>query len=188
MTARFTRKTPCMAAFAGAVLVCACASTKPEAPEPRATTKHEPSQAATAEAEASPASDQSAATTPASPQSFGSEIDPSTPEITLAQLLSAPGEHEGKTIRTRGTIERVCQKMGCWMEIRDAGAPNAVRVPMAGHSFFLPQSVAGKRCTVQGTVSVEALSDDHKRHLEAEGAQATDVNVSIVATGVSVLP
>lgn len=180
----FDRRTWGIAAVLNAALLCGCAGARPEAPEPRAGGKPDLLEKATPAAE--PAQTEPSPAAVAKPQSFGAELDPETPEISLAQLLESPGEHAGKTIRTQGTIERVCQKMGCWMEIRDAGAPNAVRVPMAGHAFFLPQSVEGKRCTLQGTVSVESLSDDHKRHLEAEGAQATDMNVSIVATGVVV--
>jgi hypothetical protein len=121
------------------------------------------------------------------PQLFGAALDPETPELTLADLLASPAQHAGRTIRAEGTIERVCQRMGCWMEIRGDGAPSAVRVPMAGHAFFLPQHVAGRRAMVQGQVSIAPISDAHKQHLKEEGALATDVDVSIVATGVKVL-
>ncbi len=173
-----------------ALLLCAC--TGPEAPAARER----------APAESTPIADEAAAQLPAAeapvpvpkappqaaptPQLFGAALDPNTPELSLSQLLAAPAAHEGKTIRTRGTIQRVCQRMGCWMELQGEGAKSAVRIPMADHAFFLPQSVAGRRAEIQGKVSVAALSESHKRHLESEGAQATDVNVSIAATGVHV--
>jgi Domain of unknown function (DUF4920) len=173
-----------------ALLLCAC--TSPAAPAARER----------APAESKPVADEAAAQLPAAeapvpvpeaapqaaptPQLFGAALDPNTPELSLSQLLAAPAAHEGKTIRTRGTIQRVCQRMGCWMELQGEGAKSAVRIPMADHAFFLPQNVAGRRAEIQGKVSVAALSDAHKRHLESEGAQATDVNVSIAATGVHV--
>lgn len=135
---------------------------------------------------AAPAAEPPAGAGQGEPQDFGGAIDPAVPELALAELLKAPSAHAGKTIRTSGTIERVCQRMGCWMEIRDAGAPSAVRVPMAGHAFFLPKDVAGKRATVQGEVTVTPLTAEHEAHLKEEGAQATDVDVAIVATGVRV--
>ena len=165
-------------------LIAACGCSPPErAPHAQPAAAEPP--AHTVARPVSPAAPGAAAAAPGA-QQFGAPIDPATPELTLATLLQSPAAHAGKTIRTRGTIHRVCQKMGCWIELKDQGAPSAVRVPMAGHAFFLPQSVAGKRAAVQGTVSVAALSEAHKRHLQAEGAEATDVDVSIAATGVSV--
>jgi len=162
---------PISAACAGlALLLCAC--TGPDAPVAR---ERAPAESTPVANEAAPA-----------PQLFGAALDPSTPELSLSQLLAAPAAHDGKTIRTRGTIQRVCQRMGCWMELQGEGAKSAVRIPMADHAFFLPQSLAGRRAEIQGKVSVAALSEAHKRHLESEGAQATDVNVSIAATGVHV--
>ena len=177
------------AARAGlALMLCAC--TGPAAPvggehAPVASAKPAaaPRTSAVDSPDRAPGSGQQGA---AGPQLFGAALDPNTPEVSLSQLLAAPAEHDGKTIRTRGTIERVCQRMGCWMELQGEGAPSAVRIPMADHAFFLPQNVAGRRAEIQGKVSVAALSDAHKRHLQSEGAQATDVNVSIAATGVNV--
>jgi len=69
------------------------------------------------------------------------------------------------------------------MEIREQGvAP--VRVPMAGHSFFLPRDVAGRRATVEGTVSLRELPADERDHLAGEGALATAQPLEISATGV----
>jgi hypothetical protein len=118
-------------------------------------------------------------------QQYGSPIDPEAPRVALADLLEDPTEHAGKTVRTEGQIERVCQRMGCWMELAD-GTSGALRVPMAGHSFFLPQTVRGKRASVQGTVQVAQLSAAHKEHLESEGARATASDISLAATGVVV--
>ena len=86
-------------------------------------------------------------------------------------------------MRTEGEIARVCQRAGCWMELRAPDGP-AVRVPMAGHSFFLPQDSAGRHATMQGRVQIREHSADVREHLESEGAQATASALSIEATGV----
>ena len=65
---------------------------------------------------------------------FGAELG-ERPVTTLSQIAAAPAEYDGQVERTEGTIERVCQRMGCWMELRAENVP-AVRVPMAGHAFF----------------------------------------------------
>jgi hypothetical protein len=57
---------------------------------------------------------------------------------------------------------------------------------MADHAYFLPQTVVGRAAEIQGKVQVAALSEGHRRHLQSEGARATDGELSIAATGVHV--
>lgn len=171
-------------ALCGGAASIACAGSAPrempaDAPAPAPAREPQPAPAA------APVPASAAAPQPA-PVLYGAPLDPATPSLTLAQLLAAPAQHAGQTVRTRGTIARVCQRMGCWMELQADDAPSGVRVPMADHAYFLPQTVVGRRAEIQGKVSVAALSDGHKRHLLSEGAQATDVDLSIAATGVSV--
>ena len=106
-------------------------------------------------------------------------------ETRLADIAAAPATFDGQTVRTEGRIERVCQRMGCWMELSAEGA-QAVRVPMAGHSFFLPRDVAGHEATIEGRVLVTPLSPEARAHLASEGALATADELSIEATSVVV--
>lgn len=107
------------------------------------------------------------------------------PETALADIAAAPATFDGQTVRTSGHVERVCQRMGCWMELRADGA-SPVRVPMAGHSFFLPRDVAGHDARIEGRVVVTPLSPERRAHLESEGALATADDLSIEATSVVV--
>lgn len=116
---------------------------------------------------------------------FGAELDSAHPLVALAQLAQTPSEFEGQTIRTRGTVNRVCQRMGCWIELVDpAGAQ--VRVPMAGHAFFLPRDVQGHEAEIDGTVRVAALSAEQRAHLASEGALVTHDALSIDALAVAI--
>jgi hypothetical protein len=114
---------------------------------------------------------------------FGAPIDANVPSIALAEILAAPQAHADHVVRTRGTVHQVCQRMGCWMELRDGDGP-AVRVPMAGHAFFLPKDCAGRSAEVQGRVVLRALTPEMRAHLEGEGATAVASVVSIDASGV----
>jgi hypothetical protein len=116
---------------------------------------------------------------------FGAELSADRPVTPLAQIAAAPASFAGQVVKTEGTIERVCQAMGCWMELRAEGTP-AVRVPMAGHAFFLPRDVGGRSAVIEGRVAVQRLSPEAREHLAAEGAQAVDSELSIEATGVIV--
>ena len=119
------------------------------------------------------------------PELFGAPIDQAVPEITLAQLIAEPEPYAGKPIRTQGTVSRVCQAAGCWMELRDDSSGQSVRTPMAGHAFFLPKTALGKRAAIQGIVELRPLTAEHKAHLEGEGATATASALGISATGVA---
>jgi len=114
---------------------------------------------------------------------FGDELSEREP-IALTSLIEAPGDYDGQVVLTEGVITQVCQRMGCWMELKPSEDGPAIRVPMAGHSFFLPRDVSGARATIEGTVEVEELPEDWQEHLREEGAQAADQNLAISATGV----
>lgn len=119
---------------------------------------------------------------------FGSDIDEARQATPLAEIIASPSQYEGQVVKTEGEISQVCQAMGCWMELRADRESPGIRVPMAGHSFFLPRDLAGSRATIEGTVHVAQLSEEEREHLASEGAQATDQDVSIEATGVLVAP
>lgn len=116
---------------------------------------------------------------------YGSE--PSDREVTaLADIAAEPARFSGQVVKTEGTVAQVCQRMGCWMELQAAEGSQAVRVPMAGHSFFLPRDIAGRRATVEGTVEVSELDEATQEHLREEGAEAADQALAIEATAVVV--
>lgn len=118
---------------------------------------------------------------------FGAGVTPSRETTPLRAILTAPERFAGRVVKTTGEVARVCQAMGCWLELRpDRGADEAVRVPMAAHSFFLPRDVEGRPAEIEGAVVLRELSAAQRAHLEAEGARATLSALSIEATGVVV--
>jgi hypothetical protein len=143
------------------LLLAACASS----PDPAPTTAAEP-----------PA--------PAAEQTFGQALSdrPITP---LTEIAASPDRFAGQVVKTEGQIVSVCQRMGCWMEMQAEGV-SPVRVPMAGHSFFLPRDVAGRHAVVEGQLALRELPEGERQHLEEEGATATGNAMEIVATGVIV--
>lgn len=118
---------------------------------------------------------------------YGSELSGEREVVALSTIVASAPQYDGKVVRTEGTITAVCKKMGCWIEIASEGT-GEVRVPMAGHAYFLPEAVKGKKATVEGKIEVQPLSEEMKKHLEEEGAKATENEVSISATTVLVHP
>lgn len=156
-----------------------------EAPAMRASGEHEGhAEAAPVEPGEAPSGPAPTATLPDGSRLFGTAIsDRAT--TSLADISASPATFADQVVHTSGTIERVCQAMGCWMELRAEGV-EPVRVPMAGHSFFLPRDVAGRPAEIEGRVMLLALSPEARAHLEGEGATATTGTLSIEATGVVV--
>ncbi|MAQ16236.1 MAG: hypothetical protein CMN30_15775 [Sandaracinus sp.] len=120
--------------------------------------------------------------TPEGPSSYGEELS-DRDLVALSTIAENPDQYAGQTVKTEGEIAAVCQQMGCWMEMRAEGV-EPIRVPMAGHSFFLPKDVSGRHATIEGEVAVRELSADEREHLESEGALATAQALQISATGV----
>lgn len=118
--------------------------------------------------------------------SFGRPLRDGTAEVALATLLATPDTYAGQHVRTRGVVARVCQAMGCWLELRAGSGKGQLRAPMAGHAFFVPKTLVGQTAVVEGTVRVEPLTDAQKAHYRSEGMQAVDVAVSLDAEAVVV--
>ncbi len=138
----------------------------------------------------SPVSAESRPTLAAPPEvgrrTFGAPVDPGVPAVPLAEIAAHPDRYRDQTVRTHGAVVRVCQRMGCWMEMSADGAPT-VRVPMGGHAFFLPRDSVGRRVEVQGLVRTIELSEEARAHLASEGATEVTSALSIDATGVVVV-
>lgn len=135
-----------------------------------------------AEAQRPPASEDDA---PANGERmFGGAWDDSVPEITLSQLLAEPAEHKGERVWVRGEVARVCQAMGCWMELKENAGGRTLRVPMAGHAFFLPKDAVGEKARVQGEVVLQELSAEQQAHYRSEGMEATSTAISLHAQAV----
>lgn len=145
------------------LLLAACASSPGPSPDPAPTVAEAPAPAE---------------------QTFGAALSdrPITP---LTEIAASPDRFAGQVVKTEGQIVSVCQRMGCWMEMQAEGV-SPVRVPMAGHSFFLPRDVAGRHAVVEGQLALRELPEAERQHLEEEGATATGNAMEIVATGVIV--
>lgn len=101
--------------------------------------------------------------------------------VNLADVLAQP--ENGKAVRLEGTVEKVCQNMGCWIELKQGDS--TIHVAMKGHSFGLPKDSAGRKVVLEGKVVVAEPDADQVEHLQSEGAgEAAASDISIEASGV----
>jgi hypothetical protein len=118
-------------------------------------------------------------------RSFGEPIK-LTEETPLDAISTEPAKFSGKTVRTTGVVQAVCQSAGCWMEIGDDA--KRAHIKMAGHAFFVPKDCTGKRAVVEGTVQggppADTCGSKDKCGGEDNGAIA---KTEIIATGVQLI-
>ncbi|MEZ4383592.1 MAG: DUF4920 domain-containing protein [Nannocystaceae bacterium] len=80
----------------------------------------------------------------------------------------ASGDESAETIQVSGEIDSVCQKMGCWMVLKDGDEAKA-RILMKDHSFTVPMDAKGKKAIVEGTLASRTFSEKEVKHLEKDG-------------------
>lgn len=166
------------------VLLTACRSREPAAPELSPKAVSEAAQASRSDAQVALGSSPDRAAVDASfPRVFGAKPALTTAPVQVERVLDQPDEYLGKVIRCEGTVARVCQRAGCWLELQGEGG--GLRVPMAGHAFFVPQTIVGHRAVIEGGLSAQALRPEHRAHLEGEGLKAVGP-LSLTASSVTV--
>ena len=129
------------------------------------------------------------AATPAAPVTpaksyakFGAEQTLSDDKaITVAQLLAAPDQYEGKYVRVSGVVTSVCPKKGCWMRVAAAGAkPGAenvfIKFPDPPEGMYIPLEAVGHETIIEGKIKNGTLSQAQARHFKQDaGAPADEI-------------
>ncbi|HEY7514414.1 MAG TPA: DUF4920 domain-containing protein [Vicinamibacteria bacterium] len=105
------------------------------------------------------------------------------PRTSLESVLAHP--QNGRRVRLEGRIERVCQKKGCWLELREG--ERSVLVSFEGYSFFVPKGSAGRDVVLEGRLKLKPGSPEEIKHLQDEGGgEAAAARVEVVARGVEI--
>ena len=91
--------------------------------------------------------------------------------VAFDDIIADPESYVGRVIQTEGIVRRVCQKRGCWMELRsllDATSEN-ITVRFLDYGFFVPLDSRGGIVRVEGIAAVRTLSVEEVQELIAEG-------------------
>ncbi len=94
-----------------------------------------------------------AATATAQEKKYGNGVSLKT-ATTVEQLLAAPEQYVGKTVRVDGVVTAVCDMAGCWMEIADQkaepGNAKSLRFKVDDGVIVFPVAAKGKRASAEG--------------------------------------
>jgi hypothetical protein len=103
--------------------------------------------------------------------------------VPVERVMAEPEPYLGKAVKCAGTVARVCQAAGCWLELQPSGGGEGLRVPMANHAFFIPKDAVGQVATVEGELKRHPLPEAQREHYAGEGMQAMGP-LSLEATSV----
>ena len=113
-----------------------------------------------------------------------------SPVVDLADALQSVTAYADRTVTVEGTVNRVCQMKGCWMELVPAGADRGIRVTFKDYAFFVPTDSSGATARLEGMFEQNNFSKADAHHLIAEGValtrnpDGTATEVSFVAQAV----
>ncbi len=124
-------------------------------------------------------------------QYFGDSI---TTEGALAadQLSTMMKGKDSMKVKLTGTIEAVCQKKGCWMNI-GIGNNQSMKVRFKDYAFFVPKDASGKMVYMEGVAKTDTTSVAELKHYAEDGGKSKEeiakitepeINIGFEANGV----
>jgi hypothetical protein len=101
-----------------------------------------------------------------------------TRAVPVATLLATPTAHVGKAIRVDGVVSKVCQSMGCWLEIADPAIGRGIVFKAKDGVIVFPKDAPGRKVSAQGvfeeivTSPVRESHGEHAKSAENSGKPA----------------
>lgn len=112
--------------------------------------------------------------TAATEQFFGDKItaENATP---IADLKTLMGDKTELPVKIQASVDAVCQKKGCWMDLKTAEG-ETMRVTFKDYGFFVPKDAAGKEAIVEGVAKIEETSvADLKEYAKDAGKSKEEI-------------
>ncbi len=106
-------------------------------------------------------------------QKFGADI---TEEgaVSASELLALMKGKDSLSVKLKGTIEDVCQKKGCWMDVK-LDEDNSVFVRFKDYEFFVPKDAAGNEVIMEGYAFLDTISVEELRHYAKDAGEPDSV-------------
>lgn len=74
-----------------------------------------------------------------------------TEKTKISDILANPESFVGKTVLVEGEVLEVCQKAGCWMELKN-DKEEKIRIKVKDGDIVFPVEAVGKKAIAEGTV------------------------------------
>ena len=103
------------------------------------------------------------------------EGDPYGDKLTLTDLtpvsaiLETPADYVGKKVLVQGEVVEVCEKKGCWMDLKTG--EEEIQVKVEDDVIIFPVSAKGKTALVEGVVEERDMTAEQVFAAEAHRAE-----------------
>lgn len=95
--------------------------------------------------------------------------------ITVEEAIGQLQSKEEAKVKVKGTVETVCKKKGCWMNVQSA-AGESIFVRFEDYGFFMPLDCEGAEVIMEGVVFKEITPvDELKHYAEDEGKSKEEI-------------
>ena len=114
--------------------------------------------------------------------------------VSLGDVMKDVDAYLDTPVTVEGSVTRVCQMKGCWMELTADDDTSSVRVTFKDYGFFVPTDSQGWVARLEGVFETNEFSEADADHLIAEGVElirnsdGTATELSFVAAGVELRP
>lgn len=97
--------------------------------------------------------------------SFGEKIDEfgTISRDSLSKIYATMKPNDTINVKFSSTIEEVCSKKGCWMNVNLEEEKNTL-VRFKDYGFFMPLNAAGSETIVEGKAFIETISIEDLKH------------------------
>jgi len=97
---------------------------------------------------------------------FGSEIGLEE-KTNISDILNSPEDYLDQKVLVEGEVLDVCQKMGCWMELKSDVEGEKIKVKVKDGDIIFPIEAKGQTALVEGTVyKIELTQEEAAEYLE----------------------
>lgn len=93
-------------------------------------------------------------------------------------LAQIEGKDSIDNVVVEGELAEVCQKMGCWVKLKNEGGEN-IFVKFRDHEFFAPKDAAGSHVFIAGKAIREVTPVDELQHYAEDAGESEEVIAAI---------
>ena len=107
------------------------------------------------------------------PQTYGEKLSDAE-AVPVSDLLDAPDDYVGKTVKIEGRITGVCAHRGCWMELAGDEDFQSMRIKVEDGVIVFPADAVGHMATAEGVftkidISAEQATKMHQAQCTEDG-------------------
>ncbi|GAB5557657.1 MAG: hypothetical protein SchgKO_18700 [Schleiferiaceae bacterium] len=104
---------------------------------------------------------------------FGDSTITADGALTTEQFLAQLEGADSLMVKVEGPVVDVCQKKGCWMEMKLADGQN-MTVRFKDYEFFVPMNSPGKTAVIEGVAKVETQDVNWLKHKASDAGKSQE--------------